>query len=113
MYLGADRPDPFGTPLHWTQPPGFAQPKTADGQIAMVSDFLYMLRENTVLPKPGDELRTPVLGLGDEAAPEASAARLGPAETAKPPGHANPPRPPGRPGATGAHGALETPPHTM
>ncbi len=110
-------PDPFGVPLHWTEPPGFVQPKTAEGQIEMVSDFLYMLRDTTVLPKPGDELRTPVLGLGDEEAPEANVGRPvaapAPANGRPPPRGQNPAAPGRRPGPTGAHGALETPPHTM
>jgi cytochrome c2 len=108
-------PDPFGTPLTWTQPPGFSQPKTAEGQIELVSDYLYLLRENSVLPAPGDELRTPVLGLGDDEAPEANAARpVAPPANARPGQRrgANPPAP-GRPPPTGAHGALETPPHAM
>jgi cytochrome c2 len=109
-------PDPFGAGLHWTQPPGLAQPKTAEGQIEMLRDYLYMLRDNSVLPAPGDELRTPVLGLGDEEAPEANAARpIVPQAPARPgPRGPNPPRGrPGPPGPKGAHGALETPPHAM
>jgi hypothetical protein len=108
-------PDPFGAPLTWTQPPGFPQPKTAEAQIELIRDYIYMLRENSVLPKPGDELKTPVLGLGDEESPEANAAPLTPAGPAPAAPKAAPgaPRPPvGRP-PTGAHGALYTPPHTM
>jgi hypothetical protein len=111
-------PDPFGSPLNWTQPSGFAQPKTAEGQIQMMRDYLYLLRDSSVLPKPGDELKTPVLGMGDESAPQAA---VGPAgENVRPGvgGGANrPPRGGGRvlgaPKGTGAHGALETRPHTM
>jgi cytochrome c2 len=110
-------PDPFGTGLTWTQPPGFTQPKTAEGQIELLRDYLYMLRENSVLPKPGDELRSPVLGLGDEEAPEANAARPpvapAPANVNARPGQRGPNPPPGRPAPKGAHGALETTPHTM
>jgi hypothetical protein len=111
-------PDPFGTPLNWTQPPGFDQPKTAEGQIQMMRDYLYLLRDNSVLPKPGDELKTPVLGLGDESLPQVSAGTAAPGGYAHP-GPAGPNRPRARPGApgaapaTGAHGALETTPHTM
>src|ERR1700733_3153975 len=109
-------PDPFGTPLTWTQPPGFAQPKTAEGQIELLRDYLYLLRENSVLPKPGDELKTPVLGLGDDIVPQASVAPVAPAGNPRPnaPG-ANPARGRGAPPpANGrAHGALETTPHAM
>jgi cytochrome c551/c552 len=104
-------PDPFGTPLTWTQPAGFAQPKTAEGQIELLRDYLYDLRENTLLPKPGDELKTPVLGLGEEGVPQASVAAPAVPQRPKPPG-----APPGRakpPPARGAHGSLETPPHSM
>jgi cytochrome c2 len=111
-------PDPFGAPLTWTQPSGFAQPKTAEGQIDLLRDYLYLLRENTVLPKPGDELKTPVLGLGDGDEPQASiVAPVAPAAEVRPPNPAagNPPR--GRPAPPPprgrAHGALETTPHTM
>ena len=111
-------PDPFGSPLNWTQPSGFAQPKTAEGQIQMMRDYLYLLRDSSVLPKPGDELKTPVLGMGDESAPQAA---VGPAGGNVRPGvggGANrPPRGGGRvlgaPKGTGAHGALETRPHAM
>jgi cytochrome c551/c552 len=107
-------PDPFGTPLTWTQPAGFAQPKTAEGQIELLRDYLYLLRENTVLPKPGDEAKAPVLGLGDEGVPQANAVPLpnpaapGKPNTGAPPRGKNPPPPAGR-----AHGALETTPHAM
>jgi cytochrome c2 len=121
-------PDPFGTPLTWTQPPGFAQPKTAEGQIELIRDYLYLLRENSVLPKPGDELRTPVLGLGDDEVPQTPAPDAhGPRATAAPApngpaGNGRPTNPGGNPArgrtapppATGrAHGALETTPHAM
>lgn len=108
-------PDPFGSPLNWTQPPGFSQPKTAEGQIEMMRDYLYLLRENSELPKPGDELKTPVLGMSEDLEPQAAA------EVPMPGGHARPganrPRGAGRPPAgqkaTGAHGALETQPHSF
>jgi cytochrome c2 len=103
-------PDPFGTPLNWTQPPGFEQPKTAEGQIELLRDYLYLLRENTVLPKPGDEMKTPVLGLGDDGVPQANA--LAPAN----PGAAGAGPRRGRPRPApkgGAHGSIGTAPHAM
>jgi cytochrome c2 len=105
-------PDPFGTPLTWTQPPGVVQPKTAEGQIELLRDYLYLLRENTALPKPGDELKTPVNGLGDEEALQAAAATPAAPANGKPaPGRAAPARGP-KPGRA-PHGALETEPHAM
>jgi cytochrome c2 len=102
-------PDPYGAPLTWTLPAGFAQPKTAEGQIALLRDYLYLFREHTKLPPPGQEGKTPVLGLGGDDAEK----------TAEAPGAApNPPPAPapgGRPRAPGGptHGALETVPHTF
>ena len=57
---------PAGDPLPLKLPPGYAQPRSADAQIALVRDLLFVLREKTELPKSGEELRSPLLGLGAE-----------------------------------------------
>jgi hypothetical protein len=64
------------------------------------------------LPKPGDELKTPVNGLGDEEALQAAAATPAAPGNGKPaPGRAAPARGP-KPGRA-PHGALEAEPHAM
>jgi cytochrome c2 len=105
-------PDPFGAPLTWTEPAGFAQPKTAEGQITLLRDYVYLFREHTKLPPPGQEAKVPVLGLGGEEAettaeakPPAQPVRAAPAN---PPPGGRPPPPRGQ-----QHGALETVPHTL
>ncbi|MGH7285690.1 MAG: hypothetical protein ACRELY_29580 [Polyangiaceae bacterium] len=55
--------DPAGPALAWTIPPDAEPKKTAAEQIALVSDFLYLLRDDTRLPRAGDETKTPILGL--------------------------------------------------
>ncbi len=106
-------PDPYGAPLTWTQPPGFVQPKTAEGQIDLLRDYLYAFREHTKLPPPGQEGKIPVLGLGGDEAEKTAEAKP-PARPAA--GAPAAPRAPGAPrgaprGPT--HGALETRPHTF
>ena len=61
--------DPFGPALAWTIPADAEPKKTAAEQIALVSEFLYLLRDDTRLPRPGDELRTPILGLSRANSP--------------------------------------------
>ena len=101
-------PDPFGTPLNWTLPEGFKQPATAEGQIELLRDYLYLFREHTKLPAPGTETKSPVLGLGGEESGETAEAK--PAGAAP----ANAPPPGGRPAPRApTHGALETRPHTF
>jgi mono/diheme cytochrome c family protein len=56
-------PDATGAPLPWTIPSDATPKKNAVDQIAMVRDFLFLLRDETRLPRAGDELKTPILGL--------------------------------------------------
>lgn len=56
-------PDATGAPLAWTIPSDAIPKKNAVDQIAMVRDFLFLLRDETQLPRVGDELKTPILGL--------------------------------------------------
>jgi cytochrome c2 len=102
-------PDPFGQPLAWTLPAGFAQPKTAEGQIDLLRDYAYLFREHTKLPPPGQEAKMPVLGLGSDQPSETAEAPVAGVIHAAPKG-----APPDRKAPKGAkHGALETPPHTF
>ncbi len=50
-------------PLAWTIPADATPKKSAADQIAIVKDFLFLLRDGTRLPRAGDELKTPILGL--------------------------------------------------
>ena len=107
-------PDPFGTPLTWTQPPGYPQPKTAEGQIDMIRDYLYLFREHTKLPPPGAEMKTPVMGLGEGTSPDDATK---PTAAATPiPGNKG--TSPGKGGGKGRgrggkHGAIETGVHVF
>ena len=60
-------PDPNGAPLTWTIPHDTSPKKTAIDQITLVRDFLFLLRDETRLPRAGDELRTPIFGLASAA----------------------------------------------
>jgi hypothetical protein len=57
-------PSTTGAALAWTIPSDAIPKKSAADQIALVRDFLFLLRDETRLPRSGDELRTPILGLG-------------------------------------------------
>ena len=57
--------DPAGDAILLKLPPGYLRPKSAEAQIALVRDLLFVLREKSQLPARGEELRSPLLGLGD------------------------------------------------
>ena len=61
-------PDATGAALAWTIPSDAPAKKSAVDQIALMRDFLFLLRDETRLPRPGDELRTPILGLASSNA---------------------------------------------
>lgn len=61
--------DPAGPALPLSTSPDVAPKKTAAEQIAVVSTFLYLVRDDTRLPRPGDETRVPILGLGQGVSP--------------------------------------------
>jgi cytochrome c2 len=75
-------PDPCGEPLHWTLPSGFQQPRTVGQQVDLIRDYIYLFREHTKLPAPGEEGRTPVLGL-DEGGPDGTANGMKSSRTAR------------------------------
>ncbi|MEO8878761.1 MAG: c-type cytochrome, partial [Polyangiaceae bacterium] len=56
-------PDADGAALVWTLPSDAKPLEKASDQIALVRDFLFLLRAETRLQRPGDELRTPIFGL--------------------------------------------------
>ncbi|MEO7112352.1 MAG: c-type cytochrome [Polyangiaceae bacterium] len=59
-------PDALATnaaPLAWTIPADALPKKNAVDQIMMTRNFLFLLRDATRLPRVGEELKTPILGL--------------------------------------------------
>ncbi len=68
--LWPDAPGKTGdAPLAWTIPSDATPKKSAVDQIALVRDFLFLLRDETRLPRAGDELKTPILGLAVSTTP--------------------------------------------
>jgi hypothetical protein len=65
-------PDATGAALAWTIPSDAIPKKSAVDQIAIMRDFLFLLRDETRLPRAGDELTTPILGLGVASAAASS-----------------------------------------
>jgi mono/diheme cytochrome c family protein len=69
-------PNMMGAPLTWTIPQDALPKKNAVDQIATMRDFLFLLRDETRLPRVGEELKTPILGLAvssaDPAPPHAA-----------------------------------------